>query len=85
MDIRYSYMFLALTVVLSIRFFVDHGFWIPFLFLLFVNALCLIRESALLRKLKENQEKDPQLEYAKLAITQIWLTIVLFGLIVIVV
>ncbi|MGN7312775.1 hypothetical protein ACTHQ4_16920 [Alkalicoccobacillus gibsonii] len=85
MRIWYSYVFLALTVVLSIRFFVDHGFWIPFLFLLFVNALCLIRERALLRKLRANQEKDRQLEYAKLAITQVGLTVVLFIVIVIVI
>jgi hypothetical protein len=85
MRIWYSYVFLGLTVLLCFRLFFDHGFWIPILFLLFVNALCLIRERALLRKLKENQEKDRQLEYAKLAITQVGLTVVLFGLLVIVI
>ncbi|WYP27251.1 hypothetical protein NSQ54_03800 [Alkalihalobacillus sp. FSL W8-0930] len=85
MRIWYSYVFLGLTILLSFRLFVDHGFWIPFLFLLFLNVLCLIRERALLRKLKENQEKDRQLEYAKLAITQVGLTIVLFIVVVIVI
>ncbi|MEK4563837.1 hypothetical protein MKX54_04000 [Alkalihalobacillus sp. FSL R5-0424] len=85
MKIRYSYVFFGITVISSIRLFLDHGFWIPFLFLLFVNALCLIRERALLRKLKEDQEKDRQLEYAKLAITQVGLTLVLFIVMVIVI
>ncbi|MFK3938084.1 hypothetical protein ACI2JA_11330 [Alkalihalobacillus sp. NPDC078783] len=85
MRIWYSYVFLGLTILLCFRLFFDHGFWIPFLFLLLVNALCLIRERALLKKLKDNQEKDRQLEYAKLAITQVVLTAVLFGLMVIVI
>ena len=78
--LRYSYLFLVLTLISFSRSFLhyENGLYITLLFFLLINFTCFSNEYLVIRYYDQNNQKNRNKGYALFIVLQVLITLIIF-------